>query len=117
MRSWVVAVVLALLLLAVAPAGATRTRPTLKLAKRTPVTVHGVYFKSLERVTVTATVAGIRTAKRVRASQTGSFTLAFGADVVTDRCSGFVVRAVGARGSVAVVKLPQLMCAPALRQP
>ena len=103
--------ILILLLAALAvtnAAGATSSPPRLALAARTPtVVVRGTGFHAQERVTVTA---GTMVA-RVRATRLGSFTVDTG--VVLSRCTGLVIRAVGAAGSKVLLKLPQPACMPA----
>jgi hypothetical protein len=94
----------------------------LRLVDRDPLTVQGRAFKSRERVRVVASVpdAGQTMAsgsdvvrKTVRATVTGSFRVAF-SEITVDRCSLVRVTSVGARGSMAVLKmLPSPMCAPA----
>lgn len=100
------AVLLAVLALAGA-AAATSSPPRLALTARTPtVVLHGSGFRARERVTVTAATAVLH----VRATRLGAFTLDTG--VALSRCQGMIVRAVGARGSVALLKLPQPACMP-----
>ena len=94
----------------------------LRLVDRDPLTVQGRAFKPRERVRVVASVpdAGqtmtsgseiVR--KTVRATVTGSFLVSF-SEITVDRCSLVRVTSVGARGSMAVMKvLPSPMCAPA----
>jgi hypothetical protein len=94
----------------------------LRLVDRDPLTVQGRAFKPRERVRVIASVpdAGqtmtsgseiVR--KTVRATVTGSFRVSF-SEITVDRCSLVRVTSVGARGSMAVMKvLPSPMCAPA----
>ena len=74
-----------------------------------PFTVHGARFRGGERVTVTAFANG-RHVRTVTATPTGAFTVVF-RGVSVDRCTGYVVQAVGNRGSRAAIKLmPE--CAP-----
>jgi hypothetical protein len=112
-------VCLAVALVAVATAVAARgagsgSRPTLRLVAKEPLVIKGLAFKHRERVRVTATVNETQRVARVRASYSGSFTATF-ANVTYDPCSTeLVVRAAGARGSTADVKIPQRECPPKL---
>ncbi len=54
--------------------------------------------------------------RKVTASGRGSFTVTFAAGAY-DRCAALVARATGARGSRALLKLPQPLCPPPLRVP
>ena len=93
----------------------------LRLVDRDPLTVQGRAFKSRERVRVVASVpASDQTLasgselvrKTVRASATGSFRVVF-SEINVDRCSLVRVTSIGARGSLAVLKvLPSPMCTP-----
>jgi hypothetical protein len=95
----------------------------LRLVDRDPLTIQGRAFKSRERVRVVASVpAADQTMtsgselvrKTVRATVTGSFRVTF-SEITVDRCSLVRVTSVGARGSMAVLKvLPSPMCTPAL---
>jgi hypothetical protein len=101
------AVLVAVLALAGA-AGATSSPPRLTLAARTPtLVVRGTGFRARELVTVTAATV----VAHVRATRLGAFTLDTG--VTLSRCSGVIVRAVGAHGTIAWLKLPQPACMPA----
>jgi hypothetical protein len=96
-------------------------RAYLRLVDRDPLTVQGRGFKARERVRVVASVpAADQTMasgsqivrKTVRATATGSFRVAF-SEITVDRCSLVRVTSVGARGSLAVLKvLPSPMCTP-----
>jgi hypothetical protein len=98
---------LAALVLA-AGAGATSRPPALTLAAQLPrIVVHGSGFHPRERVTV---IAGLRTV-HVRATRLGSFVVDTGLTV--SRCTAPLVRAVGALGDAALLKLPQPACMPA----
>lgn len=80
---------------------------------RSPLTVRGVQFKAGERVAVRLVVrAGPRVTKAVRAGSRGGWTARF--HDVTVRCGSFVVRATGARGSIAAYteQLPPCGAAP-----
>jgi hypothetical protein len=90
---------------AAAPAAAAPPPPSLTLVRTAPLTVRGSGFAPLERVRLTAPATGAS----VRASSSGAFTAALpGARV--SRCSALVVRAVGAGGSTALLKLPRPAC-------
>jgi hypothetical protein len=99
--------------------GASTRTATLRVADTTPVTVTGSRFLAREAVVVRATIDGNRLVRRMRASALGRFTTTFTGHDVTDRCnSDLFVRAIGARGSEAVVKIgPQPQCPPRLRTP
>jgi hypothetical protein len=99
----------ALLLAAVAaPAAAAPPPPSLTIVRTAPnLTVRGSGFTPLERVRLTAPM----TSAAVRASSSGGFTAELpGAHV--SRCSALVVRAVGATGDTALLKLPRPACMP-----
>ena len=93
----------------------------LRVVDRDPLTVQGSAFKSRERVRVVASVpesgqtmgSGSEIARKtVRATATGSFRVVF-SEMFVDRCSLVRVTSVGARGSMAVLKvLPSPMCTP-----
>ena len=93
----------------------------LRVVDRDPLTVLGRAFKSRERVRVVASVpesaqtmgsASEIGRKTIRATATGSFRVVF-SEMSVDRCSLVRVTSVGARGSMAVLKvLPSPMCTP-----
>jgi hypothetical protein len=97
-------------------------KPYLRVVDRDPLTIQGRAFKSRERVRVIASVPDASQTmtsgsevvrKTVRATVTGSFRVSF-SEITVDRCSLVRVTSVGARGSMAVMKvLPSPMCAPA----
>jgi hypothetical protein len=91
------------------------TKPTLKLVRVNPLTVHGSGFMRRERVRVTV-VANRTFARSVRTTAAGTFTAAFGdVSLSFDRCGdGWLIAARGARGDAAVLKLPQPECPPSL---
>lgn len=91
---------------AAAPAVAART-PSLKIEKATPLVVRGLGFHARETVTLTAPVGRLR----MRTTATGGFLASFQSGV--DRCSGGRIVAIGTSGDRVVLRLPQLMCAPA----
>jgi len=102
MRWNLVAVVCAALVLAGEALAGPAPRPLLKLdANRS---VRGLHFKAHELVRV---VAG-GNVRRVRASAVGSFALL---PPPVDSCSSLLVRATGASGDVAVLRL-QGLCPP-----
>ncbi|HKG10749.1 MAG TPA: hypothetical protein VKB07_09260 [Gaiellaceae bacterium] len=83
----------------------------LRLAAPHPVSLRGSRFLTGERVTVMASSQGRIRTKSVRAGSAGTFLVRF-TDLPFDRCQGFLAVARGARGSVAVYKLPDVMCPP-----
>jgi hypothetical protein len=87
---------------------ATASRATLRVVATQPLAIRGKGFSARERIRVTATTGGTRT-RRLRATQTGTFTATF-ADLSYDRCvNGLVVTARG-RTRSAMLKLPQAEC-------
>ena len=109
----------AVLLLIVAPVAASASSssserasraPSLRLVSKEPLVVRGRSFRPAERVRVVVRTNRDRV-RRVTATRSGSFTASFGS-VRFVRCIGLDVRAIGSRGSVAVLKLPQPLCAP-----
>jgi hypothetical protein len=91
--------------------GESREKATLKLSKGIPLTLRGAHFLANERVRVTVSSEFTRT-KRVTANDSGVFVVSF--QTAYDRCSGLLAVAVGARGSRAGLKMPQLGCPPRL---
>lgn len=83
--------------------------PSLRLLGSSPITVRGIHFKARERVRVTLFATGALVA-RVRTSEAGAFTAQFG-DNVAGGCSGLSIRAVGAGGDRALLKVEPL-CPP-----
>jgi hypothetical protein len=83
--------------------------PALRLLSLHPVQVRG-HFRPDERVKITVFTT-VQRVRRARATGAGSFVVSFG-DAPISRCSGFTIRAVGSRGSVAVYKLPRPACLP-----
>jgi hypothetical protein len=105
-----VVVILALglaLLAAAANGGESRKKATLKLSGGAPLTLRGANFLPSERVRVSLS-GERRQMKQVTAGPGGGFVVRF--QVAFDRCSATIVRAVGARGSLAGLKLPPLAC-------
>ncbi|HZR95796.1 MAG TPA: hypothetical protein VFA56_08875 [Gaiellaceae bacterium] len=90
-------------------ASAAAPPPRLQLL-REPPSVVGSNFRARERVTVTVGATVIRT----RTTSLGTFRAMLSAPV--PRCGGIFVRAAGARGDVATLKLPLPACMPA-REP
>lgn len=85
--------------------------PRLAVAKRSPLVIRGVGFRSRELVTVSVR-ANQPIVKRVRSTPAGAFGANMGT-VVVDHCSALFVRAVGNEGSEAILKLPRPACMPA----
>lgn len=92
-----------------AGAPAASTAPALQVRSFAPFSVTGTHFQPWEHVHVTL---GSRAAHvmRVRATARGTFVATF-RGVTVERCDGYVVRAVGSKGSVAVARARPLMCA------
>jgi hypothetical protein len=91
--------------------GESRSRATLKLSKGIPLTLRGAHFLPGERVRVTVSNSLKRT-KLVRSTSSGTFVVSFQDSL--DRCNGLLALAIGARGSRATLKMPQLGCPPGL---
>ena len=92
-----------LVLLLVLPAAAAQPRrATLKLATLAPLVVHGQEFGKSERVALTASSSSAQRMLSVVARRDGSFTARF--DLRLGRCASLTVRAVGARGSRAILQ-------------
>src|SRR4051812_25012032 len=85
-----------------APALAATARPALDAVRKTPLTVAGTGFRSLERVTLTAQVGGDRDTVHGRADRRGALKAVF-RGVFVGRCVGYAVVARGAAGSRAAV--------------
>lgn len=90
---------------------ASAARPTLRVVDRSPLTVKGERFHSRENVLLTLTAGRTRIARHARATPAGSFVVSFG-KVSIDVCAGYVVRAVGSRGSSAILRSPPILCPP-----
>jgi hypothetical protein len=86
-------------------------RPVLRVIDLRPFTVEGRNFRSRERVKVTLYKQQVSVrSRRVTASSRGAF-VAVLQEAGVDRCDTIFVRAVGARGSNAVLKmLPRPAC-------
>jgi hypothetical protein len=97
--------------LGAASSGQSSERPALRVIDERPFTVEGRNFRSRERVKVTLYKhqVGVRS-RRVTASSLGAF-VAVLQEAGVDRCDTIFVRAIGARGSNAVLKmLPRPAC-------
>jgi hypothetical protein len=105
--------------LAGAADGSSERAAALRLASTKPLTVTGARFLARESVSVRATVDGTRYLRRVRATRTGTLTATFAGLTIVDRCNSDVfVRAIGARGSQATLKVgPLPQCPPRLGRP
>jgi hypothetical protein len=100
--------VAALVLVASAAVAAAQTARVL-VSATSPFTVRGSGFRAHEHVTVTVS-ATVRRTKAVVAGARGGFKASFSA-VKIGACEGYVVRAKGNRGSLAILKvMPE--CAP-----
>jgi hypothetical protein len=91
--------------------GQSSERPALRVIDQRPFTVQGQHFRARERVKVTLyrQETSVRT-RRVTASPSGAFRTVL-QDTAVDRCDMIFVRAVGTRGSTAVLKLlPRPAC-------
>ncbi|MGH3070675.1 MAG: hypothetical protein ACRDNB_00205 [Gaiellaceae bacterium] len=79
-------------------------RAALRLESTAPLVVSGRHFGSREGIVVTYAAAGLtRRAAGVRAQRNGGFRYTFAFSV--DRCAAFTIRAVGLRGSRAVLQV------------
>jgi hypothetical protein len=104
--------VLAWGLVAAGLTGATTRAPSLRLVTRQPLTVAGRGFEPLERVRVVASWESGEAILRTHATRSGSFLVRFSGQRL-GRCDALVVRAVGSRGSRALLEPPQPACLPA----
>jgi len=92
-----------LVLLLALPAGAAQPRrANLKLMDLTPLVVEGRSFGARERVVLTATAPSAQRMLGIVAHRNGSFTARF--ELRLGRCTPLTVRAVGVRGSRAILK-------------
>jgi len=91
------------LLLALPAAAAQPRRATLRLATLAPLVVHGRGFGKAERVVLTAAAPSARRMLGVVARRNGSFIARF--DLRLGRCTPVTVRAVGVRGSRAILQV------------
>lgn len=99
----VAAAVVLVLVLALPAAAAQRQRATLKLEALAPLAVKGRAFGPGERVALTATAPSAQKMLSVVAHRNGSFTAGFGLRL--GPCTAFTVRAVGLRGSRAILQV------------
>jgi hypothetical protein len=91
------------LLLALPAAAAPPRRATLKLVDLKPLVVEGRTFVTRERVGLTATAPNAQRMLGIVARRNGTFTARF--DLRLGRCTPFTVRAVGVRGSRAILQV------------
>ena len=107
MKRLLLALLLATAMAAPASASAAGT-PVLRLESRAPLALHGLHFRSGERVTVVVRAAR-STTRSVLADDAGSFTVTFGR-VPVSRCGGVAATATGSLGSSAALKLQLPAC-------
>ena len=97
--------------LSVATTASAASSPRLTLVARTPLTVHGTGFKPGELVTVSALVKNGARNVTVRAGIRGGFRATI--RTVAQPCSlALAVKATGAKGEVAILRLPASICIP-----
>ena len=111
MRTIIAVSIAALLALTAGTAsGAGQARPTLLLVGNT--SLRGMHFRAMERVHVVV-VTRHTASKWVRTSRSGTFRTTLAS---LDPCLGtLAVRAIGAMGDTATLKLPQRDCPPPVR--
>lgn len=97
------AAVVMVLLLALPAGAALPRRATLKLTELSPVVVEGRAFGNGERVVLTATAPSAQRQLALVARRSGSFTARF--ELRLGRCMPLTVRAVGGRGSRAILQV------------
>ena len=97
------AAALLVLLLALPAAAAQPRRATLKLTALAPLVVKGQGFGKGERVGLTASAPSVQRTRAVVARRNGSFDARF--DLRLGRCTPLTVRAVGVRGSRAILQI------------
>lgn len=97
------AAVVLVLVLALPAAAAQPRRATLKLEALAPLVVEGRAFGKGERVALTASASSAQKTLSVVARRNGSFTARFALRL--GRCAPFTVRAVGLRGSRAILQV------------
>jgi hypothetical protein len=100
-----------LVAMTVAPSGTGSGGARLSLVDRQPLTIRGLAFRPYEKTRVVV-VAQARTAKTVRATKSGRFTVRF-RTVSVPRCGGVFATARGGAGSFARLKIPLPACLPA----
>ncbi len=86
-----------------ATASSARSQPVLRVLRVDPFVVRGVHFRPRERVLVRVIADGGRHFRRVRADRRGVFVVTL-RGVRIERCEGYYVIAIGAKGSRAVTK-------------
>ena len=91
------------LLLALPAAAAQPRRATLKLTTLAPLVVKGHGFGNGERVVLTVSASSAQRLQGLNARRNGSFTARF--DLRLGRCAPLTIRAVGARGSRAILQV------------
>ena len=96
------AVILALALVLALPAQGAEPRPALALAAAAPLTITGKGFAPREAVLLTATFSRHRGFAGPVARRDGTFTARF--NVRITKCTNLVVRAIGGRGSRAILR-------------
>lgn len=104
-------VALVLVAITLVPVGSGSGGARLSLVDRQPLTIRGLAFKPYEQTRVVV-IARTRTAKTVRATGAGRFTVRFGT-VSVPRCGGVFATARGGAGSFARLKIPLPACLPA----
>jgi hypothetical protein len=95
-------VVLALSLVLALPAQGAKPRPALALKSAAPLTITGKGFAPREAVLLTATFSSHRRFAGPVAGRDGTFTARF--NVRITKCTNLVVRAIGGRGSRAILR-------------
>jgi hypothetical protein len=103
----IAAAAVAALVVTGASGGSARPLASLRLVRTEPFVVRGVGFKAREHARLTLTIRDDKTVRRVIAGPAGGFVVGFGV-VQLSRCNGYMVVAVGNRGSSAVLKQPPL---------
>ena len=88
-------------------ASAENAAPTLRVQAADPFSVRGAHFHPFERVRLTLNGT---LGKRVTADSHGRFVATF-RGVTIDVCDGFVLEAVGSKGSTAHLRVPARECA------
>jgi len=91
------------LVLALPAAAAPPRRATLELAALAPLVVKGRGFGNVERVALVASAPSAQRKLSVVSSRNGSFTARFGLRL--GKCATLTVRAVGVRGSRAILQV------------
>jgi hypothetical protein len=93
-----------------ASSAAAASAPKVTLVDRAPVVLRGTSFKPYERIRLRTVMVGELTTRIVHATRTGSFRVSF-TNVTLGACAAYSVRAIGDRGSRALLRLvPE--CAP-----